>query len=174
MDAVQQFARPCEAVLERFHVDTRYIAAGAAVPGRHRAEPPQRAAVARSPRRVRRRLVDARRPAVLYGHLPPSAGRGHDRRPGRLSVPQGRRPQPVRRPPAAGAADQQRNAVRGRQRHFRRGLRDLLVLARPGTLVHGLEPAGVLRSPAGPDARSSGSIGSACSATRWATWSTSS
>ena len=30
MDAVQQLARPCEAVLERFHVDTRYIAAGAA------------------------------------------------------------------------------------------------------------------------------------------------
>jgi uroporphyrinogen decarboxylase len=29
MDAVQQLARPCEAVLERFHVDTRYIAAGA-------------------------------------------------------------------------------------------------------------------------------------------------
>jgi len=30
MDAVQQLARPCEAVLERFRVDTRYIAAGAA------------------------------------------------------------------------------------------------------------------------------------------------
>jgi uroporphyrinogen decarboxylase len=30
MDAVQQLARPCEAVLERFHVDTRYIAAGSA------------------------------------------------------------------------------------------------------------------------------------------------
>jgi uroporphyrinogen decarboxylase len=30
MDAVQQLARPCEAVLQRFHVDTRYIAAGAA------------------------------------------------------------------------------------------------------------------------------------------------
>jgi uroporphyrinogen decarboxylase len=30
MDPVQQLARPCEAVLERFHVDTRYIAAGAA------------------------------------------------------------------------------------------------------------------------------------------------
>lgn len=29
MDAVQQLARPCEAVLQRFHVDTRYIAAGA-------------------------------------------------------------------------------------------------------------------------------------------------
>ncbi len=28
MDAVQQLAQPCEAVLERFHVDTRYIAAG--------------------------------------------------------------------------------------------------------------------------------------------------
>jgi uroporphyrinogen decarboxylase len=30
MDAVQQLARPCEKVLERFHVDTRYVAAGAA------------------------------------------------------------------------------------------------------------------------------------------------
>jgi uroporphyrinogen decarboxylase len=30
MDAVQQLARPCQALLERFHVDTRYIAAGAA------------------------------------------------------------------------------------------------------------------------------------------------
>ena len=29
MDAVQQLARPCEAVLERLHVDTRYVAAGA-------------------------------------------------------------------------------------------------------------------------------------------------
>ena len=30
MDAVQQLAKPCEALLERFHVDTRYVAAGAA------------------------------------------------------------------------------------------------------------------------------------------------
>jgi len=30
MDAVQQLAQPCEELLERFHVDTRYIAAGAA------------------------------------------------------------------------------------------------------------------------------------------------
>jgi uroporphyrinogen decarboxylase len=30
MDAVQQLARPCEQVLQRFHVDTRYVAAGAA------------------------------------------------------------------------------------------------------------------------------------------------
>jgi len=30
MDAVQQLAQPCEEVLERFHVDTRYVAAGAA------------------------------------------------------------------------------------------------------------------------------------------------
>jgi uroporphyrinogen decarboxylase len=29
LDAVQQLAVPCEAVLERFHVDTRYIRAGA-------------------------------------------------------------------------------------------------------------------------------------------------
>ncbi|HJN18431.1 MAG TPA: uroporphyrinogen decarboxylase family protein [Armatimonadota bacterium] len=30
MDPIQQLARPCEEVLERFHVDTRYVAAGAA------------------------------------------------------------------------------------------------------------------------------------------------
>jgi uroporphyrinogen decarboxylase len=30
MDAVQQLAQPCETVLERFHIDTRYIAAGPA------------------------------------------------------------------------------------------------------------------------------------------------
>lgn len=30
MDAVQQLARPCEELLQRFHVDTRYISAGAA------------------------------------------------------------------------------------------------------------------------------------------------
>ncbi len=30
MDAVQQLARPSEAVLQRLHVDTRYIHAGAA------------------------------------------------------------------------------------------------------------------------------------------------
>jgi uroporphyrinogen decarboxylase len=30
MDPVQQLAKPCEAVLERLHVDTRYVAAGAA------------------------------------------------------------------------------------------------------------------------------------------------
>jgi uroporphyrinogen decarboxylase len=29
LDAVQQLARPCEQVLQRFHVDTRYVAAGA-------------------------------------------------------------------------------------------------------------------------------------------------
>jgi len=29
MDAVQQLARPCEKILERFHVDTRYVSAGA-------------------------------------------------------------------------------------------------------------------------------------------------
>ena len=47
MDAVQQLARPSEALLERFHVDTRYVAAGAAaeLQGRHR---PARSATAAS------------------------------------------------------------------------------------------------------------------------------
>jgi uroporphyrinogen decarboxylase len=30
MDCVQQLAKPCEQLLERFHVDTRYVAAGSA------------------------------------------------------------------------------------------------------------------------------------------------
>ena len=33
MDPVQQLARPCQELLERFHVDTRYIAAGSAADG---------------------------------------------------------------------------------------------------------------------------------------------
>ena len=156
MDAVQQLAQPCEAVLERFHVDTRYIAAKAAAefPGADRAEPARRPAVARPERRVRRRLVDARRPAVLHGHLPPSAGRGHDRRHCRLPVPQGRRSEPVRRAAAAGAAVLRKETpyavvsgisgvvyeicwyLRGLERWFM----DLLTAA------------GVLRGPAGPDA----------------------
>ena len=146
-------------------------------PGRLRrrdpAEPPRRAAVARPARRVRRGLVHARRPAVLHGHLPPSAGRGDDRRRCRLSVPQGRRSEPLRRAAPAGAPAAEGDALRGRQRHLGRGLRNLLVYARPGTLVHGpRDPAGVLRGAVGPDAPRSGSTGSACSSTRWAIWST--
>jgi uroporphyrinogen decarboxylase len=38
MDAVQQLAQPSEAVLQRFHVDTRYIAAGAAADFKGRIE----------------------------------------------------------------------------------------------------------------------------------------
>ena len=74
---------------------------------------------------------------LLHGHLPSSAGRGDDRRPRRLSVSQGRRSEPLRRAAPAGAAAAQRNALCGRQRHLGRGLRNLLVSARPGTLVHG-------------------------------------
>ena len=44
-------------------------------PGRHRPAAARRPALARPDRRVRRDLVDARRPAVLHGHLAPSAGR---------------------------------------------------------------------------------------------------
>ena len=140
-----------EAVLERFHVDTRYIAAGAPAgfSRRHRAKSPGRAAVARPPRRVRRGLVDARRPSLLHGHFPPSAGRGDDRRSGRLSFPQGRRSQPVRGAPRNGPCGSGTDALRGRQRHRRRGVRNLLVPAWPGALVHGpREGSGVLRSPA--------------------------
>ena len=82
MDAVQQLAQPSEALLERFHVDTRYIAAGAAADFKGGIVQRQRdgRTLARPDRRVRRDLVDARRPAVLHGHLAPSAGQRHDRR----------------------------------------------------------------------------------------------
>ena len=55
----------------------------------------------------------------------------------RLSVPQGRRSRPLRRPARAGAAIRERDALRRGQRHLGRGLRDLLVPARAGAVVHG-------------------------------------
>ena len=175
MDAVQQLARPAEAVLQRFHVDTRYIAAGAAADfqGGIVGAAARRPAVARPDRRVRRHLVDARRSAVLHGHLAPSAGRGHAGRHRRLSVSQGRRSGPVRRPPRAGPAAPPRHALCRRQRHLRRGVRDLLVPARPGAVVHGpADAAGVLRGPAGPDASVLARLVPRCFSTKWATWST--
>ena len=68
--------------------------------------------------------------------------------------PKGDDPEPLRRAARSGRCGfAERNALRGGQRHLRRGLRNLLVHARPGALVHGpAEPAGVLRGPAGPDA----------------------
>jgi uroporphyrinogen decarboxylase len=59
MDPIQQLARPCEEVLERFHVDTRYVAAGAASGWWDRREREGWAALARPDRRVRRDVVDA-------------------------------------------------------------------------------------------------------------------
>jgi len=71
MDAVQQLARPCEAVLQRFHVDTRYIAAGAPADWK--------GGIVQNRRDGRLwhdltdefgvNLVDARRPSVLHGYL---------------------------------------------------------------------------------------------------------
>ena len=99
MDDVQQLARPSEEVLQRFHVDTpvrrgrrrRRFQGG----DRHRAS--RRPALARSGRRVRRSLVDARRSAALHGHHAPPHGECDARRHPQLSVPQGRRSGPFRR-----------------------------------------------------------------------------
>ena len=79
MDAVQQLAAPCEQVLQRFHVDTRYVAAGAAdeLEGRHRQGAARRAQLGRPDRRVRHPLVHARGRALLHGHHAASAGQGH-------------------------------------------------------------------------------------------------
>ena len=104
MDAVQQLARPCEAVLERFHVDTRYIAAGAAAD-------------------FKGGIVTHRRGGRLWHDLTDEFGvtwSMPDDHPyymdishhplanatiadiARLSLPQGRRSGPVRRPSPAG------------------------------------------------------------------------
>ena len=106
MDAVQQLAKPCESLLERFHVDTRYIAAGAAAgfdgrivtrerDGRH---------LARSDGRVWHYVVHAGRSATVHGHFASSAGQRHDRRSGFVSVPRGDDPA-LRRTKRAGACE---------------------------------------------------------------------
>ena len=119
-----------------------------------RAKPPRRAAVARPARRVRRGLVHARRPALLHGHLPSSAGRGHDRRSGRLSLSPRRRSQPLCRACAQRALRLRKetpyavvSGIAGVVYEicwYMRGLEQLVHRPR--------DRAGVLRSPAGPDA----------------------
>ena len=151
MDAVQQLARPCEA------------AAGAVPRGHplHRRQggrPVFRGGIEQN-RRDGRLWHDLRdefgvvwsmpddRPYYMdISHHPlAEATIGRYRR---LPVPQGRRSQPVRGPARAGPGDAERHALRGGQRHFRRGVRNLLVHARPGTLVHG--PGDRSRSSARP------------------------
>ena len=91
MDAVQQLAQPSEALLERFHVDTRYVAAGAAAGFQGGIVQHQRDG------RLWHDLTDEfgvtwsmpDDQPLLYGHLAPSPGRRHDRRPARLPVPRG-------------------------------------------------------------------------------------
>ncbi len=155
MDAVQQLARPCEAVLERFHVDTRYIAAGAAAGLQGRDRHRQRDG------RIWHDLTDEfgvtwsmpdDQPLYMdITHHPLADATIDDIRD--YPFPQGRRSRPLRRAARAGPADPPRNALRRGQRHLRRGLRNLLVHARAGTLVHGhARAAGVLRGPARPDA----------------------
>ena len=79
LDAVQQLAKPSEAVLERFHVDTRYICDQSTrqLQRRHCQKHPKRPSLARPEGRIRRRLVNARRPGIIYGHLAPPARRGN-------------------------------------------------------------------------------------------------
>ena len=104
MDAVQQLAQPCEAVLERFHVDTRYIAARPAAGFKGGIEQNRRDG------RLWHDLSDEfgvvwsmpdDQPYYMdISHHPlAEATLGRHRR---LSVPQGRRSQPVRRAARSG------------------------------------------------------------------------
>jgi uroporphyrinogen decarboxylase len=70
MDAVQQLARPSEEVLQRFHVDARCIAAGAASSWKGGIVKARRdgAELGRLDGRVWHPVVDARRRAVLHGY----------------------------------------------------------------------------------------------------------
>ena len=139
MDAVQQLAQPCEAVLERFHVDTRYIAAKAAAGFAGRIE---------QNRRDGRLWHDLRDEFGVVWSMP-------DDRPYYMDISH----HPLADATVADIADypfpkgddpsrfdglrqralvlRKRNALRRGKRHFRRGLRNLLVPARAGTLVHG-------------------------------------
>ena len=103
LDPVQQLAKPSEQVLQRFRVDTRYLCAKAPAGfDGASAKHPQRPTLARPDRRVRRRLVHARRSAPLHGYLPSPAGRCHDRRCPPISFPERQRPHPFFRPPRRG------------------------------------------------------------------------
>ena len=124
MDAVQQLARPCEAVLERFHVDTRYIAAKAA--------DSYQGGITQNHRNGRLwhdlcdefgvvwSMPDDQPYYMDISHHPLAEATPGRRR--RLSVPQGGRSKPVCRATAAGAGVEKRNALRGCQRHLGRGL----------------------------------------------------
>ena len=133
MDAVQQLAKPCEAVLERFHVDTRYIAAGgpesfkgessktAATGGCGTTSAMSSASSGRCPTTIR---ITWTSPITRWPMRPwPTRS---------LSVSQGGRPGAFHRAARAGTEDSQRNALRRHHRHLRRRLRSLLVHARLG------------------------------------------
>ena len=155
MDAVQQLARPSEAVLQRLRVDTRYIAAGAA------SDFDGAIGGASATAALWHDLTDEfgviwsmPDDPPLYMDIThhPLADASLDDDP-RLSVSQGRRSGPVRGPARSGARAAARDALRGRQRHLGRGLRDVLVSARAGAVVHRhAHRAGVLRDASGPDA----------------------
>ena len=148
MDAVQQLARPSEDVLERLRVDTRYIHAGAAADfhGRHR--------TAERNGQVWHDLVDEfgvrwSMPTItpLYMDIThhPLADATLDDCAG-FSLPARQRSGAIRRPPRAGLAHSARDPLRVGRRNLRSRLRNLLVYARAGTLVHGYDrTAGVLR-----------------------------
>ncbi len=154
MDAVQQLAKPSERILQRLHVDTRYISAGA-------------------PASWKGGIVESRRDGKLWHDLidefgvrwsmpedapyymditlNPLANATLDEIK-QLPLAERRRRNPLCRLARPRLAPQERNPLRRRKRHFRGGLRDLLVHARLGTMVlrHD-EHAGVLRGDARPN-----------------------
>ena len=124
MDAVQQLARPSEALLERFHVDTRYIAAGAAADFQGGIVQRQRDG------RTWHDLTDEfgvtwsmpdDQPFYMDISHHPLASATIDRT-ARLPVSQGRRSGPLCRAPPAGPGDPAADALRRGQRDLRRGL----------------------------------------------------
>ena len=151
MDAVQQLAKPCESLLERFHVDTRYIAAGAAAgfdgrivtrerDGRIWHDLTDEFGITWSMPDDQQLYMDISHHPLANATIADLASypfpRGDD--PARFA---GLREQALR--------DPQRDALCGGQRHFRRRLRDLLVPARLAAMVDGHHDAtGVLRGAA--------------------------
>ena len=174
MDAVQQLARPCEALLQRFHVDTRYIAAGAAA----RLEGGNRPQTSRDGRLwhdltdefgVTWSMPDDQPYYMDISHHPLANATMETS--ATIPFPQGDDPGRFAGLRQRRAANSRRDALCGRQRHFRRGLRDLLVPARAGAMVHRhAHPARVLRGAVGPDAEILAGLVPRCSSTRWATW----
>ena len=173
MDAVQQLAQPCEAVLERFHVDTRYIAAKApdSFPGQ----------IERN-RRGGRMWSDLRDEFGVVWSMPEDRPYymdiSHHPLAGATVADVARYPFPKGDDPAASPACAKGPFGCGRRR-LTPWCRESAAwcMKSAGTCAacsSGSSISRPIRSSAGPcwtRRSASGSIGSACFSTRWATWS---